>query len=149
MNIESPDFSEGEVVPRRFTCEGEDVSPRLRWSGVPEQTKELLLIVDDPDAPGGLFIHWVLGGMDRGRTGLNEGEVPEEATQGINDYGNIGYGGPCPPVGHGEHRYYFTLYALAQPLMLKEGDTAEVARVAARGNVLEEAKLMGRYERRS
>jgi Raf kinase inhibitor-like YbhB/YbcL family protein len=147
MEIESPDFSDGDVIPDRFTCAGADVSPRLRWSDVPEQAEELLLIVDDPDAPGGLFIHWVLGAIDPGRTSLDEGEVPEGSVEGANDFGKIGYSGPCPPVGHGEHTYNFTLYALAQPLMLKEGDTAEVARVAARGSVLEEAKLTCRYTR--
>ena len=148
MELRSPEFVQGAAIPKRFTCAGEDVSPKLEWTGVPQEAEELLLIVEDPDAPAGVWTHWVLSGLDPARTGLDEGEVPPGTVEGINDFDRIGYGGPCPPVGHGPHRYFFTLYALSSPTRLTEGGTAEQARQAVQGNVLEEAELMGTFERR-
>jgi Raf kinase inhibitor-like YbhB/YbcL family protein len=148
MELKSPAFADGDLIPTKFTCAGQDVSPKLEWGGVPGSAEELLLIVDDPDAPGGLFIHWVISGLDPSTGGLEEGEVPPGAVEGINDFDRIGYGGPCPPVGHGAHRYFFHLYALGSSSGLTEGVTAEEARSAVRGKVVEEARLMGRFERR-
>ena len=147
MDLKSPAFREGDPIPKRFTCEGEDVSPRLDWSDVPEGAVELLLIVEDPDSAGGVWTHWVISGLDPGRGGIDEGEVPPGAVQGVNDFDRIGYGGPCPPVGHGIHRYYFNLYALSAPSGLTEGATREEARSAIRGKILEEARFMAQYER--
>jgi Raf kinase inhibitor-like YbhB/YbcL family protein len=149
MELNSPAFAEGDVIPTKFTCSGEDVSPKLEWSGVPENAEELMLIVDDPDAPGGLFVHWVISGLDPASGGLEEGQVPPDAVEGVNDYDRSGYGGPCPPVGHGEHRYFFHLYALSSPSGLTEGATAEEARAAIQGKLIEEATCMGRFERRN
>ncbi len=148
MELKSPAFAEGDVIPTKFTCSGEDVSPKLEWSGVPEQAEELMLIVDDPDAPGGLFIHWVISALDPSTGGLEESEVPPGAVEGMNDFDGMGYGGPCPPAGHGAHRYVFHLYALSSPSGLTEGVTAEEARGAVQAKVIEEATYIGRFERR-
>ena len=148
MELKTPAFAEGDRIPAKYTCSGEDVSPKLEWSGVPDNAEELMLIVDDPDAPGGLWIHWVIAGLDPSSGGLEEGEVPPEAVEGINDFERIGYGGPCPPVGHGAHRYFFHLYALSSASGVHEGVTAEEARAAIRGKVIEEATYMGTFERR-
>jgi Raf kinase inhibitor-like YbhB/YbcL family protein len=112
--LESSAFRKAEAIPRRHTCEGEDMSPPLRWADVPEGTRSLALIVDDPDAPGGVFTHWVAWGLAPEIRGLDEGEqAPKE---GRNDFGATGYRGPCPPPGHGRHRYVFRLFALdAEP----------------------------------
>src|SRR5204862_8324511 len=107
MELSSEAFSDGDPIPSRYTCEGEDVSPPLTWSDVPEDAVTLALICDDPDAPSGTFAHWVGWGIDPGVGGLAEGEAPPR--QGRNGFGNIGYGGPCPPPGHGKHHYRFRL----------------------------------------
>jgi Raf kinase inhibitor-like YbhB/YbcL family protein len=149
MELKSPAFADGDLIPTKFTCAGQDVSPKLEWGGVPGSAEELLLIVDDPDAPGGLFIHWVISGLDPSTGGLEEGEVPPGAVEGINDFDRIGYGGPCPPVGHGAHRYFFHLYAISSASGLSEGATAEEARRAVQDKVVQEARYMGKFERRA
>jgi Raf kinase inhibitor-like YbhB/YbcL family protein len=146
ISLSSPDFSDGQTIPRRFTCDGEDRSPELTWHGVPADTMELALLMEDPDAPGGTFVHWVLWGLDPMTASLSWGEMPGGAHQGRNDFGRTGYGGPCPPRGR-PHRYVFTLLALAQPLSLKPGATAAALRREARGKVLAEGTLTGRYVR--
>lgn len=146
LRLYSPDFEDGGAIPRRHTCDGEDVSPAVSWEGAPPDTVAMALIVDDPDARG--FVHWVVFDMTGTATGgLADGvsASPDAPPQGKNDFGRIGYGGPCPPSG--THRYVFTLYALSEELGLPGTPTADEVRAAARGRILAEARLTGTYER--
>lgn len=151
--LRSPAFGGGEPIPSRYTCDGGDESPPLRWEGAPEGVKSYALIMYDPDAPLGTFIHWVLYDIPASRTGLPEGVPAKERVEGVgvhgvNDFGNIGYGGPCPPRGHGAHRYYFALHALnVESLGLPPGASADRVLDAIKGKVLGYAVLMGRYKR--
>jgi Raf kinase inhibitor-like YbhB/YbcL family protein len=111
IQIESPALSEGAAMPTRFTCDGENVSPPLRWSGVPEDATKLRISLTDPDAPHGTFTHWLVTGVDPAASKVEEGTVPVDGTEGRNDFGDTGYGGPCPPAG-APHRYVFTVEAL-------------------------------------
>ena len=146
-------FPAGGGIPATYTCDGADVSPALAWSGVPAGTAALALIVDDPDAPSGTWVHWVLFNLPGTLSALPEG-VPKTdapaglggALQGRNDFRRIGYGGPCPPPGK-PHRYFFKLYALDAALPLKSGATKQDVERAMRGHVLAEASLMGTYAR--
>jgi Raf kinase inhibitor-like YbhB/YbcL family protein len=143
--LSSEVFTHGGEVPRRHTCEGEDVSPRLSWGEPPPGTRALALIVDDPDAPVGTFTHWLAWNIDPVVGGLREGEAP--ASEGRNDFGRRGWSGPCPPRGHGAHRYYFRLYALDAELDVgRRAGRRELER-ALSGHVLATAELMGIYER--
>jgi Raf kinase inhibitor-like YbhB/YbcL family protein len=143
--VESEGFQHAQAIPRRYTCEGDNLSPPLRWANVPDGTESLALVVDDPDAPRGVFTHWIAWGIDPGSGRLGEGEpAPGE---GRNDFGVTGYRGPCPPPGHGPHRYLFRLYALdAEPELGSGASKAELER-AIEGHVLTSADLMGTYER--
>jgi Raf kinase inhibitor-like YbhB/YbcL family protein len=146
FNLTSPAFAEGGEIPRRFTCDGEDVSPALEWAGAPESVGALVLIVDDPDARG--FVHWiVLDVTPTASGGLPEGvsASPDAPRQGRNDFGRIGYGGPCPPSG--THRYVFSLHALDATLNLAGSPGAPDVRAAMEGHVLAEAQLTARYSR--
>jgi hypothetical protein len=146
FQLKSPDVDEGGTIPRKFTCDGEDVSPALEWAGAPDRTAALALIVDDPDARG--FVHWIVLDMSGSASGgLPEGvsPSPDAPRQGRNDFGRIGYGGPCPPSG--THRYVFTLYALDAPLSLPGTPGAADVRAAIEGHVLAEAQLTARYTR--
>lgn len=153
LEITSAAFSDGGPIPRGHTCDGADLSPPLGWTGVPESTKSFALIVDDPDAPGGTWVHWVLYGLPASVTSLPSG-VPTEpeiaqpvtAKQGLNDFGRSGYGGPCPPEGPA-HRYFFQLYALDADVDVPPGAAKGVLLRAMKGHVLEEARLVGRYGR--
>jgi Raf kinase inhibitor-like YbhB/YbcL family protein len=143
-------FSEGSVIPKLHTCEGADLSPALEWSGEPRETQSFTLIADDPDAPVGTWNHWLLYDLPASVHSLAQGFKPGQAgLSGTNDFGKPGYGGPCPPKGHGPHRYFFKLYAVGvSALGLKAGaKRAELDR-ALRGRVLAEAQYMGRYERK-
>ena len=143
-------FSEGGAIPRRHTCDGEDLSPALSWSGAPADAKGFGLIVDDPDAPGGVWNHWLLYDVPVATQSLPEGFKPGKlGASGVNDFGKPGYGGPCPPKGHGPHRYFFKLFALnTATLGLKQGaKRAELDR-ALKGHIVAEAQHMGRYERK-
>ncbi|OPY14694.1 MAG: putative kinase inhibitor protein [Syntrophus sp. PtaB.Bin001] len=151
MKITSRAFNDGEMIPMKYTCDGDDVSPPLEWDNVPENTKSLALISDDPDAPGGTWVHWVVYDIPASMKTLTENIRPERELssgirQGNNDWSKIGYGGPCPPSG--THRYYFKLYALNAVLSLKPGATKEQLLRAMKGHILEEAQLMGKYQRR-
>lgn len=151
MRITSPAFDEGEPIPTRHTCEGENVSPVLKWTDVPPETESLALIVDDPDAPAGTWVHWVLYGLPPDRKGLSEHvpaaeEGPDGSRQGRNDFRRIGYGGPCPPP-NGAHRYFFKLYALDDDPDLEAGATKDELLAAMDGHVLAEARLIGTYRR--
>jgi Raf kinase inhibitor-like YbhB/YbcL family protein len=151
MIITSTAFEDGGEIPAAYSCDGQDKSPELNWMNVPEGTQSFALILDDPDAPGGTFTHWVIFNIPAGATGLVEnsakiGELPDGSLQGKNGFGAIGYGGPCPPSGS-SHRYYFTLYALDTPLVLASGATKAQVMAAMEGHVLAEAELMGNYQR--
>ncbi len=150
MKINSTAFAEGATIPRKYTCDAENVSPPLQWTEVPSGAKALALIADDPDAPSGTWIHWVAFNLPGGSAGLSEGVKPQAsleggATQGTNSFRKVGYGGPCPPSG--THRYYFRLYALDAVLSLKSDAGAREVQAAMKGHMLAEAALMGRYSR--
>jgi len=150
IEIKSSAFEEGGMIPPKYTCDGADVSPPLSWTSVPEGTKTIALICDDPDAPMGTWVHWVLFNLPADVKELPE-NVPSEknldngAMQGTNDFGNIGYGGPCPPGG--THRYYFKFYALDTEVNLQGGATKKELLKAMEGHILAEGQLMGRYKR--
>ncbi len=151
FELTSNAFKEGEVIPKIYTCEGEDLSPPLRWSNPPPGTRSFVLIADDPDAPAGTWVHWVLYNIPLDLHGLAEGippqeTLPNEAQQGLNDSKEIGYGGPCPPPGK-PHRYYFRLCALDRELSLKPRATKAQVIEEMKGHVLAEAQLMGRFGR--
>ena len=150
MTLTSPAFQEGGEIPRQHTCDGADVSPALRWKDSPSQTKSFALISDDPDAPVGTWVHWVLYGIPPTLTELPEGlptteTLPNKARQGVNDFRRIGYGGPCPPPGN-PHRYFFKLYALDTELSLKTKATKQDLVRAMQGHILAEGQLMGTYK---
>lgn len=151
LKIESPAFAGGAEIPRRYTGEGEDVSPPLAWSGVPSGTKSFALIVDDPDAPNPaaprmVWVHWVLYDIPPSATGLPEGvkTLPAGTRRGLNDWKRLGYNGPLPPIGR--HRYFFKLYALDTMLALAGAPTKSRLEQAMRGHILAEATLMGTYQ---
>jgi hypothetical protein len=145
MELTSTAFDEGDSIPRKYTCDGEDTSPPLAWSSLPNGTRALALIVHDPDAPSGDFPHWLAWNIDPEPGGLEEGaSAPAEGPSG---FGRPGYGGPCPPPGHGAHRYFHHLYALDAELDLEPGAGREQLQDALDGHVLGEARLMGTYER--
>lgn len=125
LDVESAAFDDGDPVPVRFTCDGEDASPPLSWSGVPGNAAEIAILVDDPDAPGGTFVHWMLYGLPIGETRVREGEVPAGALQGTNDADVEGYSGPCPPPDDDPHRYRFAVIALGGPSELDAGAPPE------------------------
>ena len=147
FTLTSPAFADGANIPRRHTCDGENRSPRLTWRDPPTGARSFALIVDDPDAPAGTFTHWVLFDIPGGST-----ELAEAATggrSGRNDFGKNGYGGPCPPKGHGPHRYFFKLSALdVDALTLGDGASRAQLEKAMQGHVLAAAQLVGRYERK-
>lgn len=144
LRLRSPAFDHHRPIPERHTGDGEDVSPALEWSGVPEGTRAFALVVHDPDAPlvDG-FTHWVAYGIPGDATGLPEGADP---TAGINSFGNAGYNGPAPPPGHGSHHYYFWLYALDQELELAPGLDRRGLIDRIEDHVIEQARLVGTYK---
>jgi Raf kinase inhibitor-like YbhB/YbcL family protein len=146
MKLTSPDFKEGSDIPERFTCEGEDISPTLRIDGVPQTAKSLALIMDDPDAPVGTFTHWLLWNLGPNQSEIASDSPPPKAVQGLTDFGNNKYGGPCPPTG--VHRYYFKLYALDTTLELPPRSKRKALDAAIKGHIIDEATLMGRYARK-
>ena len=143
-------FSPGGTIPRRHTCDGEDLSPALSWSDASPSAKSFVLIVDDPDAPAGTWNHWLQYDIPSDTRSLAEGFRPGRlGHSGKNDFGRLGYGGPCPPKGHGPHRYFFRLYAADVPsLGLPDGARRADLDPALRNHVLAEAEYMGRYERK-
>jgi Raf kinase inhibitor-like YbhB/YbcL family protein len=152
LEISSGEFKEGESMPLKYTCDGEDTSPSLNWKGIPESAKSLALICDDPDAPVGTWVHWALYDLPPNVTELPEAiptsaTTPQGATQGTNDFKRIGYGGPCPPEGK-PHRYFFKLYALDVKLNLKPGATKAELVSSMNGHILAEGLLMGTYKRK-
>ena len=151
FTLASSAFAAGETIPKANTCDGEDVSPPLAWSGAPAGVQSFALLCDDPDAPRGTWVHWVLYDLDPGRSEL-PAALPRAATvaggavQGKNDFGKLGYGGPCPPRGPA-HRYFFRLLALDRKLGLPAGATMREVLAAAEGHILARTELMGRYGR--
>lgn len=150
LMLTSTAFKEGEMIPRKYSCDGADISPPLKWNSVPSQTKSLALIADDPDAPMGTWVHWVIFNIPPNLTELPEevptaSSLPDGTLQGKNDFRNIGYGGPCPPGG--THRYFFKLYALDAMLKLPAGSTKPNLLRAMQGHIVGEAQLMGKYSR--
>ena len=151
FSIRAEAFNPGADIPRKFSCQGSDTSPALVWTGVPAATQSLVLIVDDPDAPGVTWVHWVLYDLPPSTRRLSEAlpptaEVAGGGRQGSNDFGKTGYGGPCPPPGK-PHRYFFKLYALDSKLNLKAGVIKPEVERAMKGHVLAEAEVIGRYRR--
>ena len=151
LTVSSSAFKEGDRIPAKYTCQGQDVSPPLAWGEPPAGTQSFALIVDDPDAPGGVFTHWVLFNIPPDSRNLPEAvptqaELASGALQGKTDFGKIGYGGPCPPPGR-PHRYQFTLYALDQPLGLEGGTSKKQLLSAMEGHILAQGQLTGTYQR--
>jgi Raf kinase inhibitor-like YbhB/YbcL family protein len=152
LELKSPAFEQGGTIPKKHTCDGDDVSPALRWSGVPAGTRSLVLLCNDPDAPGGLFRHWAVYDIPPDRLELKEGHGPETLHDGlkqaVNDFGKPGYGGPCPPEGHGAHHYHFRLMALNEPsLPLAPDASCEEVEAAAERHTFAETELVGLYQR--
>lgn len=150
IKLKSTAFDEGGMIPRQYTCDGKDISPPLAWESVPDSTKSIALICDDPDAPMGTWVHWVLYNLPANINELPENIPPQKilengAKQGTNDFRNIGYGGPCPPGG--THRYYFKIYVLDTVLTLEAGATKTKLLKAMEGHILAEGRLMGKYKR--
>lgn len=152
MKLTSSAFGNGETIPTKYTCEGDNISPSLSWKGVPEEAKVLALVVDDPDASG-VFTHWVIYNLPMTLAGLEEDasfndRFCEGLREGFNDFGNQGYSGPCPPRGNPPHRYKFRLFALSKELGFSGRVTRDQLMSAMEGKILEEAILMGRYGRK-
>ena len=145
LKITSSVFQDGGEIPSKFTCDGTDASPQLHLDGAPPAAKSLALIMDDPDAPGGSFTHWIVWNIDPKTNEIGQGGAPAGAIQGRNDFGKSGYGGPCPPSG--THRYYFRIFTLDRMLDLKSSAKRAELDSAIRGHVLAKAELMGRYSR--
>ena len=150
IKLTSTAFKEGQAIPRTYTCDGVNVSPPLEWSGVPKTAKTVAIIADDPDAPAGTWVHWVLYNLPADNIGVVENLPATEnlaagGFQGKNDFEKIGYGGPCPPSG--THRYFFKIYALDSELPLKAGATKAELMKAIEGHVVLEGQLMGTYRR--
>jgi Raf kinase inhibitor-like YbhB/YbcL family protein len=142
MKITSPDFKHNELIPKKFSCEGEDASPCLVIESIPRQAKSLALVVDDPDAPMGTWVHWVVYDMPPASR-IEQNSIPGK--QGTNDFGRRNYGGPCPPSG--THRYFFKIFALDAVLDLKEGLSKKELEHSMQGHILEKAELVGLYKR--
>ena len=142
MDVMSPEFENGKNIPGKFTCDGDDINPTLIIEDIPAGTKSLALIVDDPDAPMGTWVHWVSFNIPV-VSRIDEDSIPGK--QGINDFGRKGYGGPCPPSG--THRYFFKLYALDNVLDLNEGIKKEALEKAMEGHILDKAELIGIYKK--
>ncbi|HMD98094.1 MAG TPA: YbhB/YbcL family Raf kinase inhibitor-like protein [Terriglobia bacterium] len=151
LSLSTKAFKPGASIPKQFACDGLDASPDLDWSNAPQNTRSFVLIVEDPDAPGGTWVHWVVYDLPAGTHRLPEGvpkrsDIQAGGRQGGNDFGEIGYDGPCPPPGR-PHRYFFRLFALDNFLNLKGRVTKAAVEQAMKGHVLEQGELMGRYER--
>ncbi|NIP39126.1 MAG: YbhB/YbcL family Raf kinase inhibitor-like protein [Candidatus Dadabacteria bacterium] len=150
IKLTSPAFEEGGMIPGRYTCDGDDISPQLNWGNIPDNIESIAIIMDDPDAPRGTWVHWVIYNINP-----NADELPENidanktvqggAIQGKNSWGTVGYGGPCPPGG--VHRYFFKIYALDTKTFAHPGATKEQLLESMSGHILDEGQLMGRYKR--
>jgi Raf kinase inhibitor-like YbhB/YbcL family protein len=146
LSISSPAFQHNGTIPVQYTCDGKDISPPLVINGTPKESKSLVLIVDDPDAPAGTWVHWVVWNIKPGTKEIQGGSVPAGSAQGINDFGRHDYGGPCPPSG--VHRYFFKLYALDTALDLSPNSRKADVEGAMKGHIIEESQIIGLYKRR-
>ena len=147
IDLRSPDFEHDAFIPGRHSYDGGNVSPALEWFGVPTDAVELLLLCEDPDAPSGTFLHWLVTGIDRGAAGVPENNVPLGGREWPNSFGETGWGGPAPPPGHGTHHYVTTLYALARPVELPAKPTVDDVHRAVDGITLGQGSLVGLYQR--
>lgn len=158
FTLSSPSFRNNQPIPAKHSCEGGDASPALKWEGAPPGTKSFALICDDPDAPGGSWVHWVMYGVPPTTRELPENvmkidtmqglaDAGHGVKQGVNDFGKVGYGGPCPPRGHGVHHYHFRLYALDAELNLAARVTRKQLESAMKGHILAQTELIGTYQR--
>jgi Raf kinase inhibitor-like YbhB/YbcL family protein len=149
LTISSPAFAAGGAIPAKYTCSGDQMIPPLAWSGVPQGAGSLALIMDDPDAPSGTFVHWVVYGIPANVSGIGEGgPVPAGSVAGTNDARRTGYVGPCPPKGHGPHHYHFKLFVLDAGFSHAPGATEDALVQAMRGHVLASAEWVGVFERK-
>ena len=146
LAVTSPAFDEGEPIPERFSCEGENVPPPLEWTDIPERTRELVVVMTDPDAPSGTFVHWTVWGIDPSVSGI-DGDLPEGAVEGTSSSGKAAYIGPCPPNGDPAHRYHFEVIALSGQLPLKAGATVEELRDEVEDLAISSGVLTGTFER--
>jgi len=151
FELKSPDFTQGSTIPLQFSCVGADISPALEWKAPPPDTQSFALIADDPDAPVGTWVHWILYNLPASAHSLPQNspkseKVKDGTLQGRNDFGKIGYGGPCPPSGKA-HRHFFKLYALDAQLTLQSGATNKDLERAMKSHILEQAETMGRFSR--
>lgn len=146
MKISSPAFENKAKIPSKYTCDGSDINPPLEIKDIPQGTKSLVLIVDDPDAPMGTFLHWLVFNINPEISLIEENSLPEGGIQGRNDFGKENYGGPCPPSG--EHRYFFKIYALDEKLALTQGAKLRDVEKMMRGHILDQAQLVGLYQRK-
>jgi len=147
LTLSSPIFKNKEFIPPRFTCDGENINPVLNISGVPKNCQSLVLIVDDPDAPGGNFVHWVVWNINPETKEIKENSVPEGTKEGLTDFGRPGYGGPCPPSG--THRYFFRLFALDQKLEASAEANKSTIENLMKGHILEQIQFIGLYSRQA
>ncbi len=145
MKIKSSSFENNQEIPAKYACDGEDVNPPLEFSEVSEQCQSIALIVDDPDAPGGTWVHWLVWNINPSSSYIEEDSVPEGSTQGVNSFGKNDYGGPCPPSG--THHYHFKAYALDQELNLDFMADKKALEEAMEGHIIGEADLIGLYQR--
>ena len=145
MKVVSSAFQNNTKIPSKYTCDGENVSPPLQFLNVPESAKSLVLIVDDPDAPSKVWVHWVVYNINPETLGVKENNVPKNGIEGMTDFGRPGYGGPCPPSG--THRYFFKLYVLDSILDLPQNATKQVVEAKMQGHILDKAELIGLYVR--
>ncbi len=151
IKLTSTAFKEGENIPSKYTCEGVNISPELKWKDSIKEARTYAIILDDPDAPGGDFVHWVIYNIPSNIYELHEDitptrNIPDEVMQGTNSFGRIGYRGPCPPEGNA-HRYFFRIYALDTALHLKDGAEKYQLEKAMQGHIIAQGKLMGMYKR--
>jgi hypothetical protein len=146
LKLSSTAFGMNGMIPEKYTCDGADVAPPLAIEGVPESARSLALVVDDPDAPAGTWVHWVVWNIDPKTAEIAEGSVPQGARQGMNDFRKLDYGGPCPPSG--THRYFFKLYALDALLDLEKGAPKAALERSMKGHLLAQAQIIGRYRRK-
>jgi hypothetical protein len=145
FKLSSPVFKHNGSIPKKYTCQGEDISPPLKIANIPDKTKSLVLIVDDPDAPVGTWIHWLAWDIDPKITNIEEDSTPKGATIGKNSWGKNEYGGPCPPKG--EHRYFFKLYALDKTLNINSRKKKSYLEKAIKDHIIVKTELMGKYQK--
>lgn len=145
MTITSTAFGHNQPIPSKYTCDGENVNPPLNFSKVPKEAKSLCLIVEDPDAPSGMFTHWLIYNMSPSTLQILDNQIPEDSVLGMTDFGKIMYGGPCPPSG--THRYFFKLFALDTILNIPKGENKEAVEKVMRDHILEKKELIGLYKK--